>query len=201
MRAAIVLLDGTDELEVAGLAAAFGEARRDAPDVACELVGAEALLASARGMRLVPHTLGWGALAGADALVLPGGRDVPERASKDAALVAALRAHLAQGGASRVLASSSNGALALARAGLLEGRRVATAREHRDALAALGCDVDRSGKRVVRDGRVFTAAGPAAGVELGLALVAALVGERVAEAASDRLEVRAWSPAAGRDVL
>lgn len=194
MRVAVLVVDGSDELEVAGLAAAVGEAQREERALSLELVGDEALLASARGVRFVPHRLGWDSFAGVDALVVPGGRDVAERVAKDGALVAALRAHVAQGGASRLLASCSSGALALARAGFLEGRRAATAREHRDALAALGVEVDRSGKRVVRDGRILTAAGPAAGVELGLAIVAILASDAVAERAAERLEVRAWVP-------
>lgn len=194
MRVSIAILDGVDELELAGLQAAVGEARREAPDLVAEVVGADALVASARGLRLVPHRLGWDALAGADALVVPGGKDVAERAAKEPALFAALRAHVAQGGATRLVAACSTGAFVLARAGLLDGRRAATSREHRDALAALGVDVDRSGKRVVRDGRILTAAGPAAGVELGLAIVAAFTSEAIAERAADRLEVRAWVP-------
>ena len=80
----------------------------------------------------------------------------------------------------RVTASVCTGAFALARAGLLAGRRATTHWSRTDALRALGVDV--VDERTVRDGKIATAAGVSAGIDLALRLVAELAGPEVAQA-------------------
>lgn len=194
MRIALPLLDGVDDLALAGVSRALAFAARDrALDATLETVAAEALVTTSSGVRLVPHRLGWGHLREADVIVLCGGPGVEAAAARDAPLVGALRAHLERPGAARLLAACDTGVLVLARAGLLDGRRVASPRAHRDALAGAAGDVPL-GARVVQDGRLVTAAGPAAGVELGLHLVARLASPDAAVRASEALEVRGWAP-------
>jgi transcriptional regulator GlxA family with amidase domain len=65
--------------------------------------------------------------------------------------------------------SVCTGALLLAQAGVLRGRRATTHWLARDALAALGVEV--SNERYVIDGKYATAAGVSAGVDLALELV------------------------------
>ena len=72
------------------------------------------------------------------------------------------------------------GSLILAAAGLLEGRRATShwlALEHLRQLGA-----EPVCERVVRDGKVLTAAGVSAGIDMALMLAALLAGETVAQA-------------------
>jgi transcriptional regulator GlxA family with amidase domain len=70
-----------------------------------------------------------------------------------------------------LVTSACTGALLLAAAGLLDGKRVTT---HWRALAELAASrpnvIVLNNKRVVQDGRVITAAGVSAGIELGLVI-------------------------------
>src|ERR1700742_1225249 len=89
--------------------------------------------------------------------------------------------------AGTVVASVCTGAMLLARAGLLSGRPAVTNRNALDDLAATGADV-RRGARVVDDGSVVTAGGPAAGLDLAVRLVARFAGEEAGREAAARLE-------------
>ena len=89
--------------------------------------------------------------------------------------------------AGAVLASVCTGAMLLARAGLLSGRPAVTNRNALDDLAQAGADVRRDA-RVVDDGSVVTAGGPAAGLDLALRLVARFAGEQAAREAAARVE-------------
>jgi putative intracellular protease/amidase len=89
--------------------------------------------------------------------------------------------------AGTVVASVCTGAMLLARAGLLSGRPAVTNRNALDDLEASGADVRRDA-RVVDDGSVVTAGGPAAGLDLGVRLVARFAGDDAGAAAAARLE-------------
>jgi putative intracellular protease/amidase len=89
--------------------------------------------------------------------------------------------------AGTVVASVCTGAMLVARAGLLAGRPAVTNRQALDDLAAAGADVRRDA-RVVDDGSVVTAGGPAAGIDLAVHLVARFAGETAGRAAAERLE-------------
>lgn len=114
-------------------------------------------------------------VARTDVLVVPGAplRRVPSDAET---LGEIARLHAT----SRVTASVCTGSFALARAGLLAGRRATTHWSRTDALRALGVDV--VDERVVRDGKIATAAGVSAGIDLALRLVAELASPEVAQA-------------------
>lgn len=129
------------------------------------------------GLR-VPH--GLDALRGADLVVVPGRHD-PSRPTEPE--IAAALTEASHRGA--VVASICVGAFVLADSGLLDGRRATThwaaARDlaHRFPLV----EVDSSAL-YVGDGRVFTSAGAAAGLDLCLHLVAQDHGAAVAAAAA-----------------
>jgi transcriptional regulator GlxA family with amidase domain len=82
--------------------------------------------------------------------------------------------------------SVGTGAIALAAAGLLTGRRATTHWLSVDWLAELGAVP--AGERVVGDGKYVTAAGVSAGIDMGLTLAAAIADERTAEAIQLLLE-------------
>ncbi|MDF5758016.1 GlxA family transcriptional regulator [Spongiactinospora sp. TRM90649] len=104
-----------------------------------------------------------------DTLFVVGGFSVPERLS-DPGLIAQI-GRLAR--VSRRVASVCNGAMFLAEAGLLEGRRAATHWLATGELARRypGVRVDPEAI-YVRDGEVWTSAGVSSGIDLALALVA-----------------------------
>jgi transcriptional regulator GlxA family with amidase domain len=112
-----------------------------------------------------------------DTLVVAGGSGV-DSAIDDRALVEQI-AELA--GRSRRVTSVCSGALLLAAAGLLDGRRATTHWSRCDELAerfpAVTVDPDPI---FTRDGHVFTSAGVTAGMDLALALVAEDLGRHAA---------------------
>jgi putative intracellular protease/amidase len=76
--------------------------------------------------------------------------------------------------------SVCTGAIVLAAAGLLTGRRATTHWLAVEWLAELGAVP--AGERVVRDGKYVTAAGVSAGVDMALALAATIADDRMAKA-------------------
>ena len=82
--------------------------------------------------------------------------------------------------------SVGTGAIVLAAAGLLTGRRATTHWLAVDWLAELGAVP--AGGRVVRDGKYVTAAGVSAGIDMGLTLAAAIADEQTAKAIQLLLE-------------
>lgn len=111
-----------------------------------------------------------------DLLVVPGGFGT-RALQGDAALLAKLRALDAT---TRVTASVCTGALVLAAAGLLRGRRATTHWAYREQLAALGAVP--VAERVVRDGKYASSAGVSAGIDLALGLAIELASPAAAAA-------------------
>jgi putative intracellular protease/amidase len=134
-------------------------------------VDGELAVAPSAGLVLVPGG-GW-----LDAA--PGVRDQCE-----GPLPAALAARHDAGA---VVASVCTGAMLLARAGLLSGRPAVTNRNALDDLARTGADVRREA-RVVDDGSVVTAGGPASGIDLAIRLVERFAGQQAAREAAARVE-------------
>jgi transcriptional regulator GlxA family with amidase domain len=75
--------------------------------------------------------------------------------------------------------SVCTGALLLAQAGVLKGRRATTHWLARDALGSFGVEV--SSERYVIDGKFATSAGVSAGIDLALELARRLAGEEAAQ--------------------
>jgi transcriptional regulator GlxA family with amidase domain len=111
----------------------------------------------------------------ADVLVIPGGYG--ERAlEREPRVLEWIRAVDA---GTRITASVCTGALLLGAAGLLRGKRATTHWARLSRLAEFGA-IPVS-ERVVRDGKIATAAGVSAGIDLGLSLAIELAGPAVAE--------------------
>jgi len=121
-------------------------------------------------------------IAGCDLLLVPGGF-ATRKLERDQRVLAWLRAI---DPTTRITASVCTGAMLLAAAGLLRGRRANTHWAVRQRLLDYGAVP--VAERVVRDGKYATAAGVSAGIDLGLALAAELAGRRVAEAIQLGLE-------------
>ncbi|HEY5287578.1 MAG TPA: DJ-1/PfpI family protein [Solirubrobacteraceae bacterium] len=83
-------------------------------------------------------------------------------------------------------ASVCTGALILAAAGLLDGKRATSNWQALDELRSLGAEVVP--ERVVFDGKFVTSAGVTAGIDMALSLAAHIAGEQVAQAIQLGLE-------------
>ena len=119
-----------------------------------------------------------------DTLVVAGGTGTAG-ALRDRALLAWLRGAADR---SRRVTSVCSGALVLAAAGLLDGRRATTHWSVCDVMGRLFPDVEVEADRIfVRDGRVWTSAGVTAGMDLALALVEDDHGSRIALDVARRL--------------
>ena len=145
--------------------------------------GAHCVLASAAGGPvaadggLVFDTVRLADVAACDVLLVPGGFGVIA-ALEDAEFTGQLRR---LGGLATHVTSVCTGSLALAAAGLLNGRRAACHWAWRDLLASFPGVTPDDG-RVVRDGPVITGGGVTAGIDLALVLLAELNGVAAAQA-------------------
>ncbi|WP_416977282.1 GlxA family transcriptional regulator [Streptomyces sp. T028] len=162
-----VLFDDVQSLDVTGPLEVFTGAERHTPGSyrirTASLDGAPVRTSS--GLTLVPDE----ALTRArvpHTLVVPGGRGTRR---DDPQLTDWLRIHAPR---AERLVSVCTGAIPLAAAGLLDGRRVTTHWAYSDTLArhhpAVRVDPDPI---YVRDGSVYTSAGVTSGIDLALALV------------------------------
>ncbi|MFJ8007150.1 GlxA family transcriptional regulator [Streptomyces fagopyri] len=172
----VVLFDAVQSLDVTGPTEVFAGAETGRAGSyrvrTASLDGAPVRTSS--GLTLVPD----GTLAEAPAphtLLVPGGRGTRR---PDPRLTDWLREH---GPRADRLVSVCTGALLLARAGLLDGRRATTHWAYCDRLArdhpAVRVDPDPI---YVRDGRVSTSAGVTSGIDLALALVEEDLGREAA---------------------
>ncbi|MDH6620706.1 transcriptional regulator GlxA family with amidase domain [Streptomyces sp. SAI-135] len=163
----LVLFDGVQSLDVTGPLEVFAGAEQHTPGTYRIRTASPdgAPVRTSSGLTVVPDE----ALARTDAphtLVVPGGQGTRR---PDALLTDWLREH---GPRAERLVSVCTGAIRLAEAGLLDGRRVTTHWAYCDKLArdhpAVEVDPDPI---YVRDGQVSTSAGVTSGIDLALALV------------------------------
>ena len=184
-RVVILAFEGVQSLDVTGPMEVFSIAGRVAGDAyRVEVVAASPEpLKTNSGLALVPDRAITGVRGPIDTLVIAGGSGVRQAAEDDRLVSWVRRA----AGRSRRVASVCTGALLLARAGLLDGRRAATHWAWADRLAERHPEVDVDREAIfVRDGDVWTSAGVTAGMDLALALVEEDLGREVA------LEVARW---------
>ncbi|WP_406440949.1 GlxA family transcriptional regulator [Streptomyces sp. NBC_01613] len=174
----VLLFDDVQSLDVTGPVEVFAGAELHAPGTyrirTATLDGASVRTSS--GLTLVPDT----SLAEASdphTLLVPGGQGT-RRPRRDPGLTDWLRDH---GPRAQRLVSVCTGAILLAEAGLLDGRRVTTHWAYCDKLArdhpAVEVDPDPI---YVRDGHVATSAGVTSGIDLALALVEEDLGREAA---------------------
>ncbi|MEY2937406.1 MAG: hypothetical protein RL033_8155 [Pseudomonadota bacterium] len=190
-RICCLLFPGFQLLDVAGPIAAFEIASKYVPRayaLRLRALSAGPVLSSA-GFALEAEAL-TGALR-ADTLLVAGGGGV-RAALREPKLCAFVR-HAARRVAR--VASVCSGALLLAQAGLLDGRRATThwscAAELQRRFPAVRVDADRIW---VRDGCYWTSAGISAGIDLALALIREDLGAAVARDVARQLVVYAERP-------
>ena len=173
-------------LDVTGPGEVFSMASRIVGDAySVKLVAAGgAPLTSSSGFRLVPDQALPRRPSAIDTLVVAGGPGVVA-AEQDERLIRWLSAAAER---SRRVTSVCTGAFLLARAGLLDGRRVTTHWASCRTLAERYPQVRVDSDPIfVRDGNVYTSAGVTAGIDLALALVEEDLGRQVSLAVARRL--------------
>jgi len=168
---AIPLYDGVDALDAVG---PFG--------VLSRLPGAEIIFVAAeRGPKHAARGLALAAdralseLSRPDVIVVPGGRG--SRTSAGEEIVEWIRTAHAS---TRWTTSVCTGSLLLGAGGVLDGLRATSHWLHLDRLRELGAEP--TSERVVREGRVITAAGVSSGIDMALRLAALEAGDDVAQA-------------------
>jgi transcriptional regulator GlxA family with amidase domain len=190
----ILIFDGVEVLDFAGPFEVFSrvrlvagaESRRTdegAPFEVFTVARARAPVRATGGLEVVPRH----AFADAppiDLLVVPGGFGTRPLLADEEVLGWIRRA----AAGARLVTSVCTGALLLAKAGLLEGRRATTHWAALDLLASLGADVDREA-RVVEDG-VISSAGVASGIDMAFRVVERLCGREVADETARYIEYR-----------
>ena len=145
---------------------------------------------SSAGVALEAERLG--SLRGVDTLLVVGG-DGTRTAYRDAKLLTLLRRAAAR---VRRVASVCSGALLLAEAGLLDGRRATTHWSRVQQLQHLYPKVRVEPDNIwVRDGKFWTSAGITAGIDLALAMIADDLGAEIAREVARQLVVYAQRPA------
>ncbi|MDO0938241.1 GlxA family transcriptional regulator [Streptomyces sp. DG2A-72] len=172
----VVLFDGVQSLDVIGPVEVFAGAEKHTPGTyrirTASLDGSPVRTSS--GLTLVPDGA-LDAVPDPHTLLVPGGQGTRR---PNAHLTDWLRDH---GPRAERLVSVCTGAILLAEAGLLDGRRATTHWAYADKLAcdhpAVRVDADPI---YIRDGQVSTSAGVTSGIDLALALVEEDLGREVA---------------------
>ena len=197
----ILLFDNVEVLDFAGPFEVFSrtrlqpgvEARRSeegAPFQVFTVARTRDPITATGGLTVVPRH-GFADAPRIDLLVVPGGFGT-RRLLNDEETLGWIRRTAA---AARQVTSVCTGALLLARAGLLQGRRATTHWASLDLLGSLdaGVTVERT-SRVVDDG-VITSAGVASGIDMAFYLVESLFGREVADETAKYVEYRRVEPA------
>lgn len=133
----------------------------------------------------------WRELPAADTLLVAGGAGI-RQAREDTALLDWLRARAGQ---SRRFGSVCTGAMLLAWAGLLEGRRATTHWQHTTELSKLVPSANVAAEAIfVRDRELWTSAGVLAGMDMALAMVEEDWGKSLALEVAQRLVMHLKRP-------
>jgi transcriptional regulator GlxA family with amidase domain len=148
------------------------------PDAEVVLVGEQpGLITDDNGLLHVDLRAGLSDVPRPDVLVVPGGTITRSMAHEGHPIVEWVReAHPT----TTFTASVCTGSLLLGAAGVLRGLSATTHWCAYEELASFGAEP--TGTRVVRDGKVITAAGVSSGIDMALTLVAELSGAEVAKA-------------------
>jgi len=186
MKIDIVVFDGFDEMDAVAPYEVFRTAAGPGAPITAELVGAygAGAITASHGLRMLVER---GPSDDADMVLVPGGgwfhgagvRDEIERGDLPALLAAAHEC-------GKIVGSVCTGAMLLAAAGLVEGRRATTHHAAIEDLRAAGARVVES--RFVDDGDLLSAGGVTSGLDLALHIVEKVAGASIAEQVAREIE-------------
>jgi transcriptional regulator GlxA family with amidase domain len=187
MQIDIILFDGFDELDAIAPYEVLRTAEGLGAPIETELVGAHGagMITASHGTRIEVRR---GPSATADVVLVPGGgwfHGDGIRAEIDRRELPRLLAEAHARGA--IVGSVCTGAMLLAAAGLVEGRRATT---HHEAIADLrgaGAEIV-DGARFVDDGDIVSAGGVTSGLDLALHLVERVAGRSIADRVAREIE-------------
>jgi transcriptional regulator GlxA family with amidase domain len=194
LNTAIFIFDGVEVLDFAGPFEVFSRARlvpgvesrrsdASAPFNVFTVARTGGPVEATGGLRVLPH-FDFASAPSIDLLVIPGGFGT--RPLLDDLEVRAWIQNAAN--KARLTTSVCTGALLLAKAGLLSGRRATTHWGAHDLLASLDSTIVVERRlRVVHDG-IVTSAGVAAGIDMALAVVELLHGKAAADETAKYME-------------
>ena len=175
--ACVLLAEGFEELEAVTI---LDVLRRAGIETEALSVGNQRV-AGAHGIPvLADRTLKEGAGERWDAVILPGGLPGATNLQEDPQVLALVQEQNRSG---RMVAAICAAPIALASAGVLEGRRATCYPGFEDQLGK----VERSEERVVIDGNVITSRGPGTALDFALTLVEELKGREAADALRDAM--------------
>jgi transcriptional regulator GlxA family with amidase domain len=184
----VLVYDGADDIDFVAPMEVFGFAATQRPgiDVALVTLAPQAIVASAFALKVSPN----GVLAGTpDLLLVPGGGWVnhsPQGVRAEIARGKILDVIRAAHAAGSIVAGACTGAMALAAAGLLDGRPATT---HHGAIPDLRRTKARVVEaRVVDDGNILTCGGVTSTFDLALWLTERFWGDALAARVADYLE-------------
>ncbi|MBL8621555.1 MAG: helix-turn-helix domain-containing protein [Myxococcales bacterium] len=195
-RVVLIAVPGAQSLDVTGPLEAFAGANQQLPGPAYRLVVASpggGTIAASSGLAFATVRLATVRATARDTVLVAG---ADERGVRAAIADRGLTAWLARAApVVERIGSVCSGAFALAAAGLLAGRRVATHWAACDRLAGYcaTATVDREAI-FVRDGRLWTSAGVTTGIDMALAMVEADHGRAVADRVASQLVLYARRP-------
>lgn len=194
LNAGIFIFDGVEVLDFAGPFEVFSRTRLvpgidsrrsedSAPFRVFTVAQAAGPVTATGDLRVLPH-FDFDSAPRIDLLVIPGGFGTRPLLENEAVQEWIRRSAKE----ARHTTSVCTGALLLARAGLLSGRRATTHWGALDLLASIDPTVTvERGRRVVQDG-LITSAGVAAGIDMALSVVEALHGKAVADETAKYIE-------------
>jgi transcriptional regulator GlxA family with amidase domain len=187
-RVAIFIFPGVEELDFVGVYEVLAGARDmieqdeihvDVPlDV--EVIATQNLIECANGLLVRPHRV-TDDLESYELVIMPGGRGV-RQLMKDFGFLSKVSKFAEE----NPISSVCSGALILAAAGILEGKKATTHANYLDELGQF-CEVVH--ERVVEDGNVITAAGVTSSLALGLRLLQMMYGDQIVEYVASQLEI------------
>ena len=185
MRVGILPFDEVEELDFVGPLEVFGITSGLVEGLTVVTVSKDGRFIRGRyGLQVQPdHS--FGNCPPLDLLIVPGGKGAREHARYDKDILSFVKAK-----AKQRTASVCTGALVLAEAGLLNGRRATTHHSAIDTLRQYSQVRVVEGERFVLEDRVATSAGISAGIDLALELVRAQFGDKVAVEVTQTMEYR-----------
>src|SRR5262245_59489010 len=183
MKIEILIFDGFDDLDAFGPFEVLAGARLDTTFVTAEPVE---FVTSAGGAKVIPH----GTVGDPDIVIVPGGGWNDKGGSgcsceAERGVIPDLLRDRHEAG--RRVGSVCTGAMLLAEAGILKGRRATTHHTCHAELRTYDVDVDEDA-RFVDEGDIITSGGITAGIDMALHLVDQALGARAAEASAIELE-------------
>jgi transcriptional regulator GlxA family with amidase domain len=184
MRVGILLFDEVEELDFVGPLEVFGVTSRLTQSLSVLTVSKDGRPIQGRNGLKVQPSYCFADCPPLDLLIVPGGKGAQEHARYDKDIITFVKTHALK----RQIASVCTGALVLAEAGILTGRKATTHHSALDILRQYTNVHVIEGARFVLDNEVATAAGVSAGIDLALELIRRHFGEKMAQEVAQAME-------------